>query len=501
MDSDDHSRTILHFDVDCFYAQVEMLRDPSLSDKPLGIQQKNIVVTCNYVARDRGVKKCSFIAEAKKACPDLVLVNGEDLSRYRKMSQDIFDCIRDYCGGRCPVEKLGLDENFVDVSLLVQDWSEEVPCVVKGNTFMREPSVGCDCNCHSRLKIGSVIAWQIRDKLLADHGITCSSGIAHNKLLAKLAGNLNKPNDQTAVFPETSSDLMLSLPGLKSIPGLGSATCQILQSKGVTSVEQLQELSSSSSSILFDTETHQKLQLLSRGIDPSPVKLTGKPLSIGLEDRFRCISSKSECEEKVKWLLQRLALLLFDDGRQPQTIKVTSRDLVKDNASGKSFGKASRQCRIRSSLFSCLKTATTGVLSDSSLSSLTQTVMELMSKMVDFQQPFHLTLVGVAVSDFVSVSKGLDAFLRAEQLNSSVKRPHSTSSSDEPIMAKKARQETSTLPTGWDPDVFNSLPPSLQKELLSSQDPPGEIRPSASKKPKQSSNSIVSIWVGLTHNS
>ena len=79
-------RTIIHIDVDCFYAQVEMLRDLSLALKPLGIQQKNIVVTCNYVARQRGVGKCQYITEAMKVCPDLVLVNGEDLARYRKVS-------------------------------------------------------------------------------------------------------------------------------------------------------------------------------------------------------------------------------------------------------------------------------------------------------------------------------------------------------------------------------------------------------------------------------
>ena len=77
-EDDDHKRTIIHLDIDCFYAQVEMLNDPSLREKPLGIQQKNIVVTCNYVARERGVGKCQYIAEAMTTCPDLVLVNGEE---------------------------------------------------------------------------------------------------------------------------------------------------------------------------------------------------------------------------------------------------------------------------------------------------------------------------------------------------------------------------------------------------------------------------------------
>ena len=92
-DIENHKRTILHFDIDCFYAQVEMIKDPSLASKPLGIQQKNIVVTCNYIAREKGVGKCTWIPDAKKACPELVLVNGEDLADYRRWSQQIFDLI------------------------------------------------------------------------------------------------------------------------------------------------------------------------------------------------------------------------------------------------------------------------------------------------------------------------------------------------------------------------------------------------------------------------
>ena len=76
----EHSRVIIHIDIDCFYAQVEMVADPSLVSKPLGIQQKNIVVTCNYVARASGVGKCMLVTEALKVCPALVLVNGEDLA-------------------------------------------------------------------------------------------------------------------------------------------------------------------------------------------------------------------------------------------------------------------------------------------------------------------------------------------------------------------------------------------------------------------------------------
>ena len=110
-DPDNHQRTIIHIDIDCFYAQVEMVADPTLVDRPLGIQQKNIVVTCNYVARTRGVGKCMYVKEAVSLCPDLVLVNGEDLARYRRVSSGVYSTLLRVT--ECEVERLDMDENWV----------------------------------------------------------------------------------------------------------------------------------------------------------------------------------------------------------------------------------------------------------------------------------------------------------------------------------------------------------------------------------------------------
>ena len=121
-----HSRTIIHVDIDCFYAQVEMIRNPELRNLPLGVQQKHIVVTCNYVARKRGVKKLSFVSDAKKKCPDLVLVNGEDLTVYREFSGKIHLLLtREFTP---MVERLGMDENFLDVTELVTSRLQSTPC-------------------------------------------------------------------------------------------------------------------------------------------------------------------------------------------------------------------------------------------------------------------------------------------------------------------------------------------------------------------------------------
>eukprot|EP00878_Enallax_costatus_P020113 GHUV01021245.1.p1 GENE.GHUV01021245.1~~GHUV01021245.1.p1 ORF type:complete len:426 (+),score=135.49 GHUV01021245.1:409-1686(+) len=108
----DQYRVIVHFDVDAFYSQVEEVRNPSLRGRPLAVTQKYLVVTCNYPARQDGVTKLMNIADAKRACPGLVLVPGEDLTPYRHASRDI----RAVLSRWGPTEKLGLDECWVDIT-------------------------------------------------------------------------------------------------------------------------------------------------------------------------------------------------------------------------------------------------------------------------------------------------------------------------------------------------------------------------------------------------
>jgi DNA polymerase iota len=105
-------RVVAHFDADCFYAQVEELRDPRLASRPVAVTQKYLVVTANYAARKAGVGKLMSVAEAKRLCPDAAFVCGEDLTPYREFSKRIRHVLERF--GAC--EKLGLDECWVDVT-------------------------------------------------------------------------------------------------------------------------------------------------------------------------------------------------------------------------------------------------------------------------------------------------------------------------------------------------------------------------------------------------
>ena len=118
-----HERVIIHIDIDCFYAQVEMMHDESLRNKPIGIQQKYLLVTCNYIARKYGVRKLQSLKEAKRLCPEIIIINGEDLDKYREASQNIFHFLVSNFTPKC--ERLGFDETFLDITELVNKSIEE----------------------------------------------------------------------------------------------------------------------------------------------------------------------------------------------------------------------------------------------------------------------------------------------------------------------------------------------------------------------------------------
>ncbi|KAI5632920.1 impB/mucB/samB family domain-containing protein [Phthorimaea operculella] len=390
----DHSKSIIHIDIDCFYAQVEMVRAPELRDAPLGVQQKNIVVTSNYEARKHGVQKCMLVTEALKLCPNLKLVNGEDLHNYRAASNKIFAVLQSW---KCPVEKLGMDENFIDVTNLVQEKLKSMNAegmLVCGHVYC-EPSLECPCGCHARLRIASQLASEMRKKIFDELGYTTCAGIAHNKLLAKLICPFHKPNDQTTIFPEHATSFMATLPSVRSIPSIGSKTTEQLISQKILTVSDLQLVSMDVLKKHFSSDMAVRLKNLSFGEDNTPVKQTGKPQSIGLEDSFRTVSVKSEVEEKFGALLQRLLVLVKEDGRIPVSLRVTLR---KKDAKRLSSHRESRQCQISPSIFTI--TGGTLTVTEAGQQKLMTIIMRLFNKLINLSKPFHLTLVGLAFTKF-----------------------------------------------------------------------------------------------------
>ncbi|XP_036955092.1 DNA polymerase iota isoform X2 [Acanthopagrus latus] len=368
-------RVILHFDLDCFYAQVEMLRNPALREVPLGIQQKYIIVTCNYVARELGVTKLMSVASAKEKCPQLVLVKGEDLTHYREMSYKVTELLMSYCP---LVERLGFDENFMDVTKMVEARLEETQVSnnfsFKGHVY-NHFSADVEASDHPSLALGSHIAAELREAIHSKLGLTGCAGIATNKLLAKLVSGSYKPNQQTTLLPENVSDIMGCLGSLRKVPGVGHQTAKRLQALGLASVKDLQLFPLNDLVREFGGPTAQRLRNLALGVDDTPVTPTGAPQSLSDEDSFKKISSTKDVLDKIQELLSSL--------------------VERYSATNKWFSRESRQSPIPNHIGHKITSGST----DDAVIQLATLAMKLFHKMVDSSAAFHLTLINVCFSN------------------------------------------------------------------------------------------------------
>ncbi|KAF5018443.1 hypothetical protein F66182_9572 [Fusarium sp. NRRL 66182] len=267
-------RIILQFDYDCFYAQVFENKNPELKKLPLGVKQKNCLATCNYNARALGLTKLMSVSEARRICPELVLVDGEDLTPFRDMSKTLFNFFKTFSWNH-KAERLGFDEVFMDVTDIVE---YNMSCLNKASlaeSFFclsrNDPEWGFRCNltsiagcvegtasptsdldnlAHLRLLLGSHLAQFIRLQVEEKFGFTSTCGISTNKMLSKLVGGKNKPRNQTTLLAITEDEVMTFVDNhkLRKIPGLGFKTVQILgthvgadMSRGVSEVPELSD--------------------------------------------------------------------------------------------------------------------------------------------------------------------------------------------------------------------------------------------------------------------
>lgn len=522
---DSHARTIIHLDVDCFYATVEIILNPELRGKPIGIQQKHLLVTCSYEARAMGVEKCMSMVKALEICPNIIIINGENLYKYREMSEAIYSILQDYTS---LVEKLGLDENWLDVSALVAASSEND--VNHGNKLvghlygdMNTGERRCTCGCVERITKASSIAQEIRDRLKLELGITCSAGISYNKVLSKLVGSEHKPNQQSSIYSCSALDFIESK-SLKHLPGIGTATKAKLGNMGLDTVNKVRQ----ANELLLDKFLGAKLATfvmqLCHGIDDSPVRITSQPKSIGIEDGFRAVTTIPEIIKKVRAVLQRLWILVSKDGRIPSQMKVTIRRLT-----FKPEHPSERTSRILSFdpslLFHRNKAKE---LNHCEENKLVDTAMELLGRLtVNLDKGWHITLIGISFSNFGITSDSsriprgsasIDQFLsrsgtsqgdletrtttelvRIKFAEKVIPVALSTSSrgfekttplslSDVEPTSKKARSEDAIssmqgqnivldshrCPEGLDPKVFSELPRDIQLEIISNQKKPSK---------------------------
>ncbi|MBC7658999.1 MAG: DNA polymerase IV [Chitinophagaceae bacterium] len=249
-------RKIIHFDMDAFYASVEVRDNPSLAGKPLVVggspQSRGVVCTASYEARKFGVRSAMACATAYRLCPDAIFV-PPNFDRYAAISKEIREIFGRYTA---IIEPLSLDEAYLDVTLTTRE----------------------------RGLYATQIAKRIQDDIISELGLSGSAGVAPNKLVAKIASDINKPKGITVVPPEHVLKFMGSLP-LRKIHGIGPATEKRLQKRNF---HYCRDLWSWSESALEEELGNMGPWLYKRvrGIDERAVAVHRERKSIGKEDTF-----------------------------------------------------------------------------------------------------------------------------------------------------------------------------------------------------------------------
>lgn len=269
-------RKIIHVDMDCFFAAVEMRDNPALRDIPLAIggsaQRRGVISTANYPARKYGVRSAMSTAMALKLCPHLTLLPGR-FEAYKEASNHIREIFSRYTPR---IEPLSLDEAYLDVT----------------------DSEHCQGS-------ATLIAREIRQAIADELNLTASAGIAPIKFLAKIASDLNKPNGQYVITPEQVPDFLATLT-LGKIPGVGKVTAAKLETLGLRTCADVQNADLAMLLKRFG-KFGRVLWERSQGIDEREISNDRQRKSVGVERTLaEDIHEWPECEEIIERLYPEL---------------------------------------------------------------------------------------------------------------------------------------------------------------------------------------------------
>ncbi|KAK1324412.1 hypothetical protein QJS10_CPA01g02312 [Acorus calamus] len=376
------AHVIAHVDMDCFYVQVEQRKHPELRGLPTAVVQYNSwkgggLIAVSYEARKFGVKRSMRGDEAKRVCPEIQLVqvpvarDKADLNIYRNAGSEVVSILARK--GRC--ERASIDEVYLDLTDAAETMLSENPPValeaipeevLKSHILGLSKNGGsgevdvkqwlCRSDADHRDKLlacGAIIVAELRMEVLKETTFTCSAGVAHNKMLAKLASAMYKPGQQTIVPFSSVKDLLASLP-VKKMKQLGGKLGSSLQNDlGVNTVGDLLHFSLDKLQELYGVNTGSWLWNIARGISGEEVVGRLLPKSHGCGKTFpgpKALKTVASVEnwlnELCEELSERLQLDLDQNKRVAQTLTLHARAYkVNDSESHKNF--PSKSCPLR----------------------------------------------------------------------------------------------------------------------------------------------------------
>ncbi|UOB19243.1 DNA polymerase IV [Abyssalbus ytuae] len=283
-------RKIIHVDMDAFYASVEQMDNPELKGKPVAVgggEKRGVVSAASYEARKFGVRSAMSGFLAKRNCPDLIFVRPR-FERYGEISKQIRKIFYDYTD---LVEPLSLDEAYLDVTHNK-----------KGN-----PSA-------------TLIAKEIRQRILDEVGLTASAGISINKFIAKIASDYNKPNGQKTVNPEEVEEFLENLE-IRKFYGVGKVTTEKMYQLGIFTGKDLKKKSIEFLENEFGKSGKFYYHVV-RGIHESAVKPHRIPKSVGAERTF------NENLSSEIFMLEKLQNIATELERRLQKNKIAGKTIT-----------------------------------------------------------------------------------------------------------------------------------------------------------------------------
>lgn len=257
-------RKIIHIDMDAFFASVELRDRPELKHLPVVISSHHpraVIAAASYPARQFGLRSAMSMSQAKKLCPQVVVIEP-NFNKYREVSAQIHQIFQRYTP---LIEPLSLDEAYLDVT---------------ENLFA--------------LPSATEVAQRIRAEIVQTTGLTASAGVAPNKFLAKVASDWNKPDGLCVIKPSQVQSFIQHLP-LKKIPGVGKVTQEKLKQLQLETLGDLQKIEESTLIHHFGKYGHQ-LFLYAQGIDDRPVQVERERQQISKETTFDDDFTLQQCQ-------------------------------------------------------------------------------------------------------------------------------------------------------------------------------------------------------------
>lgn len=267
-------RKIIHIDMDAFYASVELRERPELQHLPVVISSHHpraVIAAASYPARQFGLRSAMSMSQAKKLCPQVVVIEPH-FEKYREVSNQVHQIFQKYTA---LIEPLSLDEAYLDVTENLQN----IPSATE-------------------------VAERIRADIFRLTGLTASAGVAPNKFLAKVASDWHKPNGICIIKPTQVQNFIHDLP-LKKIPSVGKVTQEKLKSLHLETLGDLQKVEENLLIQHFGKYGKQ-LFLYAQGIDDRPVQAERQRQQISNETTFDDDLTLEQCAPYWDNLIERV---------------------------------------------------------------------------------------------------------------------------------------------------------------------------------------------------